>query len=248
MVVEAFYTSNEYLIKNPGWHVDASPWKTKGILEMMERNHLTPQTICEVGCGAGEILRLMQQQMNDDCTFVGYDIASQAIDLAKTRENEQLHFRLADFLQEDDAHFDLLLLVDVLEHFENIFQVLRDIKSRSEYKILQLPLDISVVSVLRNELIDFRHATGHLHFFTKDVILETLRDNGYEVIDCFYKRQPLETTSWSTIKTHPRKLLIKVLKLLKRGFQRLPGSLLYLINKDVAVRIFGGWKLVVLAK
>jgi len=149
---------------------------------------------------------------------------------------------------EKDASYDLILIIDVLEHFENCFSLLRDIKPKSEYKILQLPLDIFALSVLRNQLIDYRHATGHLHFFTKDIALEVLKDNGYEVLDYFYTLQPFDTTSWAEVTGNPRKLAGKLLRLVKMGLPRLPGKLVYAINKDLAVRIFGGWRLVVLAK
>ena len=248
MVVEHFYTSDAYIKNNPDWHVDAAPWKASSVLEMIKRNHLDPRSVGEVGCGAGEILRIMQQQLSKECSFVGYDIAPQAIELAKTRENAKLHFKLADFEQERDASFDLLLIVDVLEHFEDCFHFLRTIKTRSDYKLFQIPLDIFVLSVLRNELIDFRHATGHLHFFTKDLILEVLQASGFDILDVYYTLPPLEATPWKSVRSNPRKLAIKLLKMAKRGLQRLPGNIVYAINQDLAVRIFGGWRLMVLTK
>ncbi|GCE22344.1 hypothetical protein [Dictyobacter kobayashii] len=94
---------------------------------------------------------------------------------------------------------------------------------------------------------DYRHATGHLHFFTKDIALEILRDAGYEVVDYFYSLQPLDTTPWSKVR-HPMQALVKMLRMTKRGLVRFPGRLCYAINPDLAVRIFGGWRLVVLVK
>jgi hypothetical protein len=248
MVMADFYTDGEYLKKNPGWHADAAPWKAKGILEMIRRNQLQPHSVCEIGCGAGEILRILQQHLESDCEFWGYEIAPQAIELAKSRENERLHFQLADMRDDEEAYYDLILIIDVLEHFENCFSFLREIKPKSPYKILQLPLDVFALSVLLNRLISYRHATGHLHFFTKDIALEILKDNGYEVLDYFYSPQPFETTSWAEVAGNLRKMAGKLLRLVKGGLPRLPGKLLYAINKDLAVRIFGGWRLVVLVK
>jgi hypothetical protein len=218
------------------------------VLQVIRRNNLHPKTICEIGCGAGEILRILQEELDRDSEFWGYEIAPQAVEMARSRENDRLHVKLADFRQEQDVYYDLILLVDVLEHFEDLFGVLREIKPKSAYKILQLPLDISVSTILRNELIDYRHATGHLHFFTKDIALEILRDNGYEVLDYFYALPPLDTNSWSEAKKHPTMLSRKLIRVGKRGLQRLPGNLLYTINQDLAVRIFGGWRLMVLVR
>src|ERR1017187_4947833 len=118
---EDIYTSGEYLERNPGWHVEESPWKAKQILRMLAQNHLHPQSVCEVGCGVGEILKQLQNNMDDTCIFWGYDISPQALEFAKERENERLHFKLADFTQERDASFELVLIMDVIEHLENYF-------------------------------------------------------------------------------------------------------------------------------
>lgn len=247
MVVTDFYTGEQYQKNNPGWHLDAAPWKTVGILKMLQRNQLHPQTICDVGCGVGEVLRLLQQHFPAGI-YLGYDIAPYAIEQAKLRENEQLHFHCGDFLQEEKGHFDLLLMIGVLEHFEDIFQVLRDIKERSEYKMFLLPLDLSMTAVLRNRVIDFRHEAGHLHFFTKDIALDIFKDLGYEVVDAFYVLPPLDTTSWDEVKGQPLRLLRKLAKITLLGLQRLPARLLYTIHHDFAARAFSGWRLMVLVK
>lgn len=63
------YKDGEYLKKNPTWHVEESPFKAKYILEMLRRNNLSPRTVCEAGCGAGEVLRQLQLQMGADHEF-----------------------------------------------------------------------------------------------------------------------------------------------------------------------------------
>lgn len=184
--MQNLYTSGDYLTKNPTWHADESPWKAKYVLQMMRRNHIATKTVCDIGCGAGEVLRLLQASIDPDCLFWGYDISPQALELAQKKANERLHFKLADIRQEEDSHFDLILLMDVIEHMEDYFSFLREIRPKSPYKILQLPLDISVQEVFLNNLVRFRGNYGHLHYFTKDLALQMLQDVGYEVIDYLY--------------------------------------------------------------
>jgi hypothetical protein len=57
-----------------------------------------------------------------------------------------------------------------------------------------------------------------------------LEDIGYEIIDAMYTPEPVPAA----------KLSGKVLSLLREG--------LYFLNKDLAVRLLGGYKLMVLAK
>ena len=227
------YTSGEYLEKNPAWHVEESPWKAKQVLRMLAQSHLHPQTVCEVGCGVGEILKQLQDTMDDNCMFWGYDISPQALELASKRENERLHFKLADITQEKDAAFDMLLIIDVLEHLENYFSFLRDLKSKGEYKIVHIPLDLSVQMVLRrNGLLEVRQAYGHIHYFTKELALQMLKELDYEVLDYFYTSSSIE------LPTHE----------IRNRLMRLPRKLAFAVHRDMAARILGGSRLLILAK
>ncbi|PYS48925.1 MAG: methylase [Acidobacteria bacterium] len=177
------------------------------------------------------VLRLLQSQMNDACTFWGYDISPQAMQMCKERGNERLHFKLADIRQED-IFFDLILMLDVVEHLENYFSFLRDIKPKSHYKLFHIPLEVSVQGVLRGKIfLRNRDLHGHLHYFTKETALRTLEDIGYEVLD--YSYLPENEMPAELIETN----LIK-----------LPRKWFFALNRDWAVRLLGGFRLLVLAK
>lgn len=227
------YTSGLYLQKHPDWHVEESPWKAQQILRMLQRQQLQPETICEVGCGAGEILRQLQQHLPATSSFWGYDISPQAIDLAKERENEHLHFKVADIQQEPDAHFDMIMLMDVLEHIEDRFGFLRDIKTKAEYKLFHSSLTISLQTVLRkNGLLNVRQTYGMVNYFTKETFLQTLQDAGHEIVDYFY------TTSCTDLPTH----------VLSKKLMKLPRRLLFAMNQDITVRLLGGYRMLVLTR
>ena len=247
---EDLYTSGEYLKKNPTWHLEEAPWKVKQILQMLGCNHIVPQTICEVGCGTGEILKLLQQTLPGECTLWGYEISPQAFELCKGKSNEKLHFKLANIAQEKEVRFDLILIMDVLEHVEDYFSLLRDIQPKSEFKIFQLPLDISVCSVLRGDILKYRETWGHIHYFTKELALQMLIDLGYQVLDYFYSGQPIETIPLplNEFKRNPLKLLRKILGRMKRSLLKVPVKLFVAVNEDLAVRVLGTSRLLILAK
>lgn len=50
------YDDGTYLTNNPTWHEEDSAWKSQQIMKIIDKNTLSFNTICEVGCGAGEIL------------------------------------------------------------------------------------------------------------------------------------------------------------------------------------------------
>jgi ubiquinone/menaquinone biosynthesis C-methylase UbiE len=42
---------------------------------MLKKHRQEPRRICEVGCGAGEVLTLLQKGMKAECGFWGYDVS-----------------------------------------------------------------------------------------------------------------------------------------------------------------------------
>jgi SAM-dependent methyltransferase len=228
----SIYTDGAYLEKNPLWHVDESPFKAKHILRMLQNNHLQPNSICEIGCGAGEVLKLLQQSMSDSCVFWGYDISPQALKMCESRANEKLRFKLADLSQEEAAFFDVLLVLDVFEHVPDYLGFLNGIRSKGDLKIFHIPLDLSVQTAFRKRgLLKRRDMYGHLHYFTKETALETLKDTGYKILDYLYTPRSIELGSGTIQKT---------------AF--LPRKLCFAINEDFAVRVLGGYSLLVLAR
>ena len=226
------YTEGEYLSANPTWHEEDSPWKANQIIAMVDRNDLLPYSICEVGCGVGGILEQLHGLMPENISFVGYEISPQACALANEKGKDRLRFLERDFLEESDF-YDLLLVIDVLEHIEDYFGFLRRIKPRSNYKIFHIPLDISVQRVLlAKPIMRRRRQVGHLHYFTKETALATLEDTGYEILDHFYTASTLDLPSPSLI----------------YALGKWPLRVATLLNKDLAVRILGGHSLMVLAR
>lgn len=202
-------------------------------MKLLARNNIKPRTICEVGCGAGEILQQMQKTMNGECEFWGYDISPQAYDISKHKTNEKLHFLLSDFLKEERASFDLILAIDIIEHLENYYDFLRNIKSKSTYKVFHIPLELSAQAVLRGSpLIKNRKTYGHIHSFTVETALQILKDTGYEISDYFYTPTSIELKAKSAM----------------NYIARFPRKILFSINKDLAVRMLGGYSLLVLGQ
>jgi SAM-dependent methyltransferase len=228
----SLYTSGEYLEKNLMWHAEDSPWKAKQILKIMKRNNISPKTICEIGCGAGGILKNLQLAMKSNCKFYGYEISPHAFQLCQPKANENLLFLLKDITEEKNIFYDLILLIDVIEHLEDYYSFLRKIKPLSLFKIIHLPLDICVSNVIRKgSLLNKWHDVGHIHFFTKETALQLLKDIGYEIIDYFY-------TNSAELPAVTKKSLIA----------KLPRNLIFKINEDWAARIMGGCQFMLLVR
>ena len=226
------YNDGDYLSKNSDWHVEDSPWKAQQIDKIINRNKLNPTTICEVGCGAGEILRqLSLKPRYSEVDFTGYEISDDAFDLCLSRSTERLTYLKKDLL-EDEKQYDITLCIDVFEHVENYMGFVRGLREKAEFKIFHIPLDLSVSALLRGMLINARNSVGHLHYFTPDTAIATLVDCGYEIVDTMYTPSfaDLPSKNW-------RGKLIKF-----------PRHALYKTSPKLLATLIGGVSLMVLAK
>jgi cyclopropane fatty-acyl-phospholipid synthase-like methyltransferase len=227
------YEDGTYLEHNPTWHEQDSSWKANQILKILRKNGVSPSKVCEIGCGAGEILNRLAGEFGDKVSFSGYDISPQAFEIARKKEKKNLHFFLGDPFSEVSTGFDLVLAIDVVEHIEDYFGFLRKLKKTGAYKVLHIPLDMSVQYVLRGSpIMAMRRSVGHVQYFSKDTALATLTDAGYEIVDHAYAA--------GSIEVHHRGWKVKLMKL--------PRSLCFSLNPDLAVRILGGYSLLVLAR
>ena len=233
MSATEFYLEGGYATSNPAWHQEDSPWKAARIVEMLNRNGLKPKTVCEVGCGAGAILASLQQQLPDDVQFIGCEPSPQACLMAEPKSNGRLSF-VNRSTPAEGARFDLLLVIDVIEHIEDCFSFLRSLRSAGQQFVLHIPLDLSVLSVLREwPLIKRRKAVGHIHYFTKKTALATIEDCGLEIEDYFY------TTLWRDTERSLKQTLLR----------KLPHKLLFALGQsDLAAKLLGEYSLMVLAK
>jgi len=225
-------TNSEYLENNSTWHAEDSPWKTKQILKLMKRNSLNPKSIVEIGCGAGEILKQLQTHLEDKTIeFSGYDIAPDAIKLAKERTNDKLHFYQENLLKKKGVHFDLELIIDVFEHVDDYIGFIKRCGEIADYKIYHIPLDMHVSGLLRGSMLRSRKKVGHIHYFSKETALATLKDAGQEVVDFFYTKCATENT-----------------KRLRTRFANVLRIPLYTVSPDLTALLFGGYSLIVLTK
>ena len=223
------HLNGEYFKKHPTWHVEYSPWKAQNIYNFLQNKALDPRTICEVGCGAGEVLRQLQLRMNPECRFRGFDVAPPAIDLAKSRENERLKFEVADFGAIETPHYDLLLALEVVDHVEDYIGFLRMLKTKAEWKLFSFSLDISAQSAVRKgALAQRRNVHSHLHHFNKETALGALEHAGFEIVDWFY----------------PANLAMSHLAKLAKPVRRAAFG----FAPDLTVRLFGGYSLMVLTR
>ena len=226
------YTSGEYYEHNPSWDLEDSPWKASRVQALMVAHGIRPGTLAEVGCGAGAVLAALRPVLPETELF-GFDIAPAAASFWERHAPARIHFELGDFFEVSQRYYDIVLVLDVLEHLANPFDFLARLSRHAPYFVFHFPLDLSASSVLRESpLLHVRDKVGHLHYFTKGLALALLEECGYAVVDWQYTGAAFSA---------PQRTWKTRLCGLARG-------LAYAMNKDFGVRLLGGETLMVLAK
>ncbi len=188
------YLDGRYLEKTGGsWHMEDSSTKARWVLEMLARHpEVSPNSVCDIGCGAGAVLASLQAQMPGYVSFTGYEISPAAHGMSQRCGNARCRFVLGDAFSEPEC-FDLVLVLDVVEHVEDCFSFLRQAKKKGRHKLYHIPLDAHVSALLRG--VNSWDAVGHIHLFTIETALKSLQYTGHRIIDWRLTNGALELPS-----------------------------------------------------
>jgi SAM-dependent methyltransferase len=230
--VNELYLGDTYEKLNKTWHEEDAPWKAARIEKIIRKNNLKFNSICEVGCGTGEILFGLSHAF-PQVSIDGYEIAPHAYSRAVAKGNPHVSFHLRDILQEQDVSFDIVVIADVIEHVDDCIGFVKGLRRLGRYKIFHIPLDLSAQSVFRGwPIMNLRANVGHLHYFFKDSALAMLAECGYSIVDWTYTASRLELPGQA----------------LSSRLMRLPRKLCYSISPDFTARVLGGFSLLVVAE
>jgi SAM-dependent methyltransferase len=240
MTSKNIYTSGHYNKNNPTYHLEDSGFKWNNFKKLILKSNVDYKlfkNVAEVGCGVGQILSLAKKDnFFNASNFYGYDTNPDAIKTAKELDST-ISFSNEDFLKKDsNKNFDLIIAADVIEHIEDSFTFLKLLRTKSEYFLFNIPLEISLLSLFRqNKLFESSYnRVGHLHFFSKKTALIALEHNGYKVLNLSYSKNRIKHFSKNSLS-------------FKRVLAAAPQYLIDLISEDLSCILLGDYSLVVLA-
>ena len=223
------YNEGTYLKHNANWHQEDSPYKAKLIIELLDK--LPVKSILEVGCGAGEVIKIMSSRFPEK-QFYGYDISPDAATFWAGKESSNLSFSCTNLI-ESEKNVDLVLCLDVFEHIDDYMGFLRKLKSHGTCFIFNVPMDMCVMKLLTKGLKYAREEVGHLHYFNEWSAKATLADCGYQI--------EVAKLSPAFLNAPPRNLrqsLVAVPRIVAH----------FLLGSRLACNLLGGYSLIVRAK
>jgi 2-polyprenyl-3-methyl-5-hydroxy-6-metoxy-1,4-benzoquinol methylase len=139
----------------------------------------------EIGCGSG----LLQRDIEDfyGISVAGFDLNEVALQKNVSRQSPLYCYNIHQRNPEFRAHFDLLLLFDVLEHIEDECGFLQSVKfhlAESGTLLINVPANQFFYS-------DYDRAAGHARRYSMNQLAEVAAQNGFKAHAFTYWGLPL---------------------------------------------------------
>lgn len=225
--VDESYIDGSYAAATGGtWHFEDSSFKAGQIWRMLSRHpEINQGSICDIGSGAGGVLVELERKLGSTASLTGYEVSPQAHALSRRLASSRCEYLLRDPFV-DERSYDVALVLDVMEHVEDCFGFVRKCGAKATWKIYHIPLDASASTLLRGK--NCWQSVGHLHLFTRETALNTVRHCGQRVVDWFLTPVALQ---------RPHRRLTRFTNIPRR-----------LMPELLASRIFGGYSIMILAR
>lgn len=242
--VTRFYTTNDYISKNPSLHEEDSGWKVTKLVPLVDsflaRQQENEVVLLDVGGGAGailsEIANRIRQHPNTGVRKYALDLSPGALEIQRARNPDIVKAVCEDIRETSfaDKEIDLALMIDVLEHVPDPFRALVELKRIAKFVIFKVPIENtlwtrmadSVRGAKRKE--EILASVGHINFYTPHELRSQIERHTGQILEFRFANtfQPLRST----------KLYSELGPL-----QRVPfivGPTLFSISPSLCVRIF----------
>ncbi len=233
-IIDPSYAEGKYFTDTQRHSEDAA-FKAKNFLKLFLRftkQHSLPvQSFADIGCGSGDIIKLIADSLKADgfasASFKAYDVSPHVLNIRR----EGVEYINADFCK-SEAFVDMATLFDVFEHVPDPIHFIKGVAKRSKIIGFHIPLDDSLNFAMRNRFWLRLQDPGHLISLNTVSALNLLALSGLRVVDYEYTFSFLAPSGH---KTPLQKLLFPLRCLLAK------------ISPWLLSRTFGGASLMVIA-
>lgn len=185
------YTDGEYLAENPTWHAEGSADKAEDLIVLMKgvvtHHHAKSGSgtfsFADIGGGAGLVCRSLCEGLVNEFPEIKfrpaiYEVAPQAARMS--RENNPDVPVFEKLMQENEARYNGVLFVDVLEHIENPWESLRIARTNADYLIVRQPLLGNFPRFRHRDYEGQRKQWGHISCFNYWSFIDLAKATGWE--------------------------------------------------------------------
>jgi len=183
------YYEKEYAMLYPSLHAEHTKFKASEILSILQKLKLKkPLNILELGCGSGGVSKELGKAIKHHF-FVGVDVSSSILRVAK-KVNKNLLLVKADCEETPikDKSFELVLLIDVLEHLKCPWKLIAEsVRISKRWVIIRTPIEDCLYYRLRMSeetcVCRWKKCYGHVWRFNLPFLKKVLQENGLILVE-----------------------------------------------------------------
>lgn len=175
---EDIFNEQTYIKHNPTLGYEDVDYKFSYIQQLLNELTFNKQeiSVLDVGGGGGFLGKVIVEYFMSQgikVKFYALDVSLKMLEIQKSN-NPYMTDVFNCYLDEleIDTPFDLLLMIDVIEHIPDKDAASRKIQQISDYALYNIPTEVNLMALLKNIYMKNnyykmqRDSLGHLHFFT----------------------------------------------------------------------------------
>jgi len=179
-----------------------------GYRELVSCVEIKTKVILEIGCGSGSLLCALKP--HQPAELIGIDVAKSPIEYGLNQYGLDLRQQALDEADFPSGSFDLVLMIDVIEHIERLSDFIQKV-----HRILRPGGEVFIVTPnftslwwSKGDWISLRKDFDHLHYLSK-ISLEVLCDRfGFQLKKCWTEGNPLYLKQYPRLYNHGQHRLL----------------------------------------
>ena len=188
ILTNSVYSSGGYF-RDVTRHSEDAKFKANSFLRIclpfIRRNNLTINSLIDVGCGSGDIVKLIVNSLKSEGINLnvvkGYDVSPHV----KKLKDELIEYIHGDFCKSNEF-VDIVTLFDVFEHVPDPIEFIKLVSKHCKIIVFHIPLEYCFYNSIRNLFVNSLKYSGHLLFMDIASALNILALAGLTSVDYRY--------------------------------------------------------------
>lgn len=154
------------------------------IIEIIQKNNITPNSILDIGCGSGVLLKVISNNF-PDCKLYGLDPSPKHAQQLLKEKAEISEGFIESIKPQTLINIDIICIISVIEHlydpFNSLKKVYNEMKEGS-YLLIEVPNIDSFDGKNFEPFAEF--SLEHINYFSKESLSTMLTNIGFKIVDC----------------------------------------------------------------
>ncbi|HEY6119624.1 MAG TPA: class I SAM-dependent methyltransferase [Pyrinomonadaceae bacterium] len=173
-----------------------------GYDEIVSNFNLKDLTILDVGCASGALLQSLRKHHPRE--VIGLDSAAYPVSVGVSKYGLDLRCETLESASFTDKYFDLITLIDVVEHLENLSTFLTELRRvlKPNGKVFVSTPNYASYSLARNEWACLYRDFEHLQYFSPRSIRGLCERGSFQIEKEWTDSQPIRTLEYPRVYRH----------------------------------------------